>query len=157
GDAGGTPGAASGSTLSLYPGATREEIIRLVAVFSLFAVVRGAGDAGASLRRLSVAAVANGALLALFALVQFVTSRHDLLYWSYPTRGLGFGPFICRNHFAFYMNLCVGLGLGLLLGPPLGGGSPDPPPTRVTVPAGQGRTRLRRGIPPMARGPNVLR
>jgi O-antigen ligase len=27
-----------------------------------------------------------------------------------------FGPFICRNHFAYYANLCLGLTAGLLLG-----------------------------------------
>src|SRR5262249_35720035 len=34
---------------------------------------------------------------------------------TFPTQGQVFGPFICRNHFPFYANLCLGLGLGLLL------------------------------------------
>src|SRR5262249_7231994 len=124
---------------------------------SLFAVVFGAGGAGASLRRLSVAAVANGALLALFALVQFYTSPDNLLYWSYPTLGLGFGPFVYRNSFAFYMNLCVGLGLGLLLGPARGGTDPEPPLTRGTVPADRQRTTRCRAIRTTASRPNVFR
>src|SRR5262249_39732783 len=69
----------------------------------------------ASFQRLCVVCVANGSLLALFALVQFFTSPHDTVYWTYNTLGQVYGPFICRNHFAFYLNLCIGLGLGLLL------------------------------------------
>src|SRR5262249_38182480 len=37
-------------------------------------------------------------------------------YWSVPTKGQVFGPFVCRNHAAYYLNLCLGLTAGLLLG-----------------------------------------
>src|SRR6185312_8153683 len=37
------------------------------------------------------------------------------LYWSYPSLGQVFGPFINRNHFAEYINVCMGLGVGLLV------------------------------------------
>src|SRR5262249_6654087 len=69
----------------------------------------------AALRRLAAVAVANGALLSFFALVQFFTAPHNVVYWTFPTGGEVFGPFICRNHFPFYVNVCVGLGVGLLL------------------------------------------
>jgi O-antigen ligase len=105
-----------GSTLSLYPGATQHELVKLLAVLLLFAVVRNNAASPGALLRLSLVAVANGTLLSLFALVQFFTSPHNRLYWSYPSEGEVFGPFICRNHFSFYVNVCVGLGLGLLLG-----------------------------------------
>jgi hypothetical protein len=105
----------AGSTLSLYPGATRRESLRLLAVFLLFAAVRNNTASAAALRRLSIAALANGALLSLFALIQFFTSPRNTLYWTYPSQGTVFGPFICRNHFPFYINLCLGLGVGLLL------------------------------------------
>jgi O-antigen ligase/tetratricopeptide (TPR) repeat protein len=150
GDAERTAESVSGCTLSLHPGATREEVIQLLAVFALFAVVRSGTDSGASLRRLSVAAVANGALLALFGFVQFYTSQHDRLYWSYRTSGWAFGPFICRNHFAFYMNLCVGLGLGLLLRP----GAVLPP---ATSRARRHRTRPWWALPSRTSGWDVLR
>src|SRR5205807_1640828 len=106
---------AAGTTLSLYPGVTRLELVRLLAVFLLFAVVRNNVASVASLRRLSVAALVNGALLTLFGIAQFFTSHPHTLYWSYPVPHAVFGPFICRNHFAFYTNLCFGLGIGLLL------------------------------------------
>jgi O-antigen ligase/tetratricopeptide (TPR) repeat protein len=109
------PVPSAGSTLSLYPGRTWHEMIRLLAVFALFAIVHNNIASPASLRRLSAAAFVNGVCLALFALLQFFTSTPNTLYWTWPSPGSVFGPFICRNHFASYMNLCIGLSVGLLL------------------------------------------
>src|SRR5205823_3949688 len=104
-----------GSTISLYPGATQATLLRLLAVFLLYAAVRTNIASAAGLRRLSIVALANGALLALLGVVQFFTSPGNTIYWNYPTEGQVFGPFINRNHFAFYLNLCIALGSGLLL------------------------------------------
>jgi O-antigen ligase len=105
----------AGSTISLYPAATRASLIQLLAAVLLFVVVRQNLASTAALRRLSVVAVFNGSLLALFGLIQVFTSRPNILYWSFRSEGRVFGPFICRNHFPFYLNLCIGLGVGLLL------------------------------------------
>ena len=104
----------AGSSLSLYPGATRGEVVRLLAVFLLFAIVRNNIASAAALRRLSIAAVFNGALLSLLGLTQYFSAPAKTLYWIYPCQGQVFGPFICRNHFPFYVNMCLGLGIGLL-------------------------------------------
>ncbi|MHB1426251.1 MAG: O-antigen ligase family protein [Gemmataceae bacterium] len=106
---------AVGSTLSLAPGATQREAIRLLAIFLLFVVVRNNLTSTAQLRRLSIVALTNGLLLSLFAIVQFFTWGPHLIYGVYPTAGTIFGPFICRNHFPYYVNMCLGLGAGLLL------------------------------------------
>ena len=107
----------AGSTLSFYPGATRRELGRYLAFLLLFAVVRNNIASSASLRRLGIAALVNGSLLALFGFVQAFSADPQTIYWSYPAPGATgvFGPFINRNHFAFQMNVCVGLGAGLLL------------------------------------------
>ncbi|HKM54602.1 MAG TPA: O-antigen ligase family protein, partial [Isosphaeraceae bacterium] len=107
----------AGSTLSFYPGATRRELGRYLAILLLFAVVRNNIASSTSLRRLGIAAFVNGSLLALFGLVQAFSANPQTIYWSYPAPGATgvFGPFINRNHFAFHMNVCVGLGAGLLL------------------------------------------
>jgi O-antigen ligase/tetratricopeptide (TPR) repeat protein len=89
--------------------------LRLLAVFCLFAVVRNTIASANALRRLSLLSVLNGLALALLALLQFFTSPRFTLFWTYPTDGTVFGPFICRNHFSFYVNVCLGLGLGYLL------------------------------------------
>jgi O-antigen ligase/tetratricopeptide (TPR) repeat protein len=111
----GDPLPPAGSTLSFAPGQTRVDLVRLVAVFLLFAAVRNNCASAAALRRLSIAAVVNGALLSFFALVQSFSSPPDTLYWGLRPGPGGFGPFLNKNNFAFYVNLCLGLGVGLLL------------------------------------------
>jgi O-antigen ligase len=103
-------------TLSLDAGATRMCIVQLVAILALFAVVRNnLRDPGAFYRLAWLAAI-NGVLLALVGMGQLASSPPNVVLWSFPTQGQVFGPFICRNHFAYYANLCLGLGAGLLLG-----------------------------------------
>lgn len=107
----------AGTTLSLCPGETRETLLKLLAVFLLFAVVRNHLTSRPALRRLAIVALINGSLLSLLALFQFLTSPHSRLYWHFDLEKdqAGFGAFICRNHFPFYVNMCIGLGIGLLL------------------------------------------
>ncbi len=115
------PGPATGAgTLSVYPAATQQELVRLLAVFLLFVVVRNNLGAPACLRRLSIVLLANGAFLSFFGIVQFVTSGPTTLYWTYPAPNNVFGPFVCKNHFSFYVNLCFGVGVGLLWAQPAG-------------------------------------
>ncbi len=103
-----------GSTLSLYPAITKWRLTQILAVFLVFAVVRNNIASQSVLRRLSLAVAINGTLLALFGVVQYYTSPERVIYWVLRTDGGVFGPFINRNHFAFYMNLCIGLGAGYL-------------------------------------------
>jgi O-antigen ligase/tetratricopeptide (TPR) repeat protein len=120
------PRSSGGHTLSLYPTATRAQLARLLMVFLLFAAVRNNFATAGALWRLSLVALLNGAALSLFALAQFFSSAPNVLYWTYPSMGHVFGPFICKNHFPFYLNVCIGLGVGLLLSRaarPLGAGS----------------------------------
>jgi O-antigen ligase len=104
-----------GLTLSLYPDATRRESLRILAVFLVFALVYNNLASSGVLFRLSIVALINGVLLSLFALAQFFGAPHNTVYWVYPAMGQVFGPFINRNHFADYVNLCIGLGIGLLV------------------------------------------
>jgi tetratricopeptide (TPR) repeat protein len=150
-----------GSTISLYPAATYRELTRLLAWLLLFLVVRQNLATAASLRRLSVAAVVNAALLALFGVIQSLSAPR-MIYWSYLAPAPPFGPFICPNHFPFYLNMCAGLGLGLLAGGKAfcggrGGAAalPDrraaPPPE--ADPAGN-RDQVRGGRPAARPGPS---
>src|SRR5581483_1486265 len=108
---------AIGPVLSLYPNGTRLAVLRLLGVFLLFAAVRNTYASKESLRRLGFVCLVNGAALALFALCQFFTERAPhLVFWGIETGGQVFGPFINRNHFAFFVNICVCLTGGLLAG-----------------------------------------
>lgn len=107
---------AAGSTISLYPDATRKSLIRLLVIFSLYVIVRNNIASIGALRRLSIALLINGAALSLFALIQFFSdSEPGTIYWTIESSGAPFGPFVNHNHFAFYINPCIGLTLGLLL------------------------------------------
>ncbi|HJZ93889.1 MAG TPA: hypothetical protein VKE40_23650, partial [Gemmataceae bacterium] len=106
------------ATLTMDPGATRRQTIKLLAVAGLFAVVRFGLATPATFRRFALVCTVNGALLSVFALAQRLSCPPDTLYWQFPSQGHVFGPFVCRNHFPFYVNVCFGLGLGLLLGTP---------------------------------------
>jgi O-antigen ligase/tetratricopeptide (TPR) repeat protein len=104
-----------GATISVYRYATRHALQRILAVLLVFLVVRYNLNSSSAFRRFAVLVLANGACLALFGIVQFLSSPRDLLYWSVPSGGMQvFGPFVYRNHYACYMNLCIGMGLGLL-------------------------------------------
>ena len=106
----------AGSMISLYPGETRTAVFSLLAMFLLFLVVRNNALNPGATRRLCIALLINGSALAIFALIQFFsTPERGKIYWSYQSQGTSFGPFINRNHFAYYMNLCIGPSLGLLL------------------------------------------
>ncbi|WP_144059952.1 O-antigen ligase family protein [Rhodopirellula sallentina] len=55
-------------------------------------------------------------MVAIFGIAQYYSVQGQLLYW--PTAidgGLGFGPFVNRNHFPFFLNLTLGLAVGLLI------------------------------------------
>lgn len=104
----------TGSTLSIYPGATQTALIELLAVIVLFLIVRHSLASPARLKRLAYAMVINGCLLSIFALIQKVRAPSYTIY-GISVPGEAFGPFINRNHFASYVNFSIFLGLGLFL------------------------------------------
>ncbi|MBL8797520.1 MAG: O-antigen ligase family protein, partial [Planctomycetia bacterium] len=105
----------AGQSLSLYPEATRRNLIRLLAIVILYALVRNQVASPGSLKRLCFILVVNGCALALFAIFQFITCPRDTVYWTFKTKGAVFGPFVSRTHYPFYLNICIGAGIGLLL------------------------------------------
>jgi O-antigen ligase/tetratricopeptide (TPR) repeat protein len=160
GEAAGVSTPPAGSTLSFYPGSTQRELVRYLAILLLFAVVRNNIASPASLRRLAILAFINGSLLALFALVQAFSADPETIYWYYPVPGLTgvFGPYVNRNHFAFYLNVCVGLGAGLLLsryagrGLLQGAGGPSPAVALAKRAVTSARHQIQRGLDPVDLG-----
>jgi tetratricopeptide (TPR) repeat protein len=145
-----------GSTLSLYPAATRRTVFRALAVLFLFLAVRNNVSPAGGLRRLSMVMLANAALLSLFGFVQFFTSPRGLLYWTYPSAGTVFGPFVNRNHFAFYANIAIGLGLGLLLSRGRASAGMSDPPGAAHASAGRREGGLPRAFAQLLEDPAAL-
>jgi O-antigen ligase/tetratricopeptide (TPR) repeat protein len=103
------------ATISLTPWATRHTLMRLIAALFLFTAIRANLPAPETFCRLAIVVVVNGVALSLLALAQSFSSPRNMVFWSFASEGEVFGPFICRNHFAYYINLSIGLGIGLLL------------------------------------------
>jgi O-antigen ligase/tetratricopeptide (TPR) repeat protein len=104
-----------GTTLSLNPGATQDELLGVLALFVLFFVSRHALASRQSLKRLALVLIVNGCLLSIFGMVQKVRSPEDHVYGIHVEGSQVFGPFINRNHFASYVNFSICLGVGLFL------------------------------------------
>ena len=102
-------------TVSLAPWATQHVLIQLIAMLFVFSLVRSNLSAPETFYRLAIVAVVNGVALSLIGLAQWVSSKPNVILWTFPSDGSVFGPFICRNHFAYYINMSMGLGIGLLL------------------------------------------
>jgi O-antigen ligase/tetratricopeptide (TPR) repeat protein len=114
----GLPVALPAATLSLNPEASLHAAMQLAASWILFRSVLNLGRGTAPLRRFGLAVTVNATLLALFALLQAM-SWGGKIYGIRPTAiqngWLTGGPFVCHNHLAAYLNLGLGLALGLLL------------------------------------------
>jgi hypothetical protein len=107
---------ASWRTLSLYPYATRLELVRLLSLALLFWVVANHFRTREQVDRLVRVIMAMGFLLAIFGIVQYFT-WNGKLYWvrELTQGGNPFGPYVNRNHFAGYMEMVVPLTLGYVV------------------------------------------
>jgi tetratricopeptide (TPR) repeat protein len=103
-------------TLSLDSTATRYDLQRLIAILAMFTVIRNNLRDPATFFRFGWLLAGNGVMLALVGIGQIASSPQNVVYWTIPTGGAVFGPFVNRNHAAYYLNLCIGLAVGLLLG-----------------------------------------
>jgi len=105
-------------TISVDAGATREELLKLLAYSAVFLVLINHYKTKEQLQPVVTTIVYMACFLVVFALVQKFT-WNGRIYWLFPvdpSLGSGiWGPYINRNHFAGYLELAMPLGLGLLL------------------------------------------
>jgi O-antigen ligase/tetratricopeptide (TPR) repeat protein len=101
--------------LTVDPAATRTFAAQIIAVFVVYTAARNWLASRAAFRRLAWVALANGVALAALALAQFFSPARHLMYWSVDHGAVGYGPFVCRNHFPDFLALCVGMAVGLIL------------------------------------------
>jgi O-antigen ligase len=105
----------SARTLSLDPYATRLVIVQVASLFVYFAAALIFTDTSRRLRTLVRTITIFGFLLAMFGLMQSLTSDGTRVYWFRQlAQSTAFGPFINRHHFAGYMELAIAIPLGLL-------------------------------------------
>ncbi|MCA1816653.1 MAG: O-antigen ligase family protein [Acidobacteria bacterium] len=113
-DAGGLS-VAPARTISLDPFSTRIALVQIGALLIYFAAALVFIDSPKRLRAVVRALMIFGAALALFSLLQFFLNPTQIYWVRQPAQAMPFGPFVNRHHFAGYMELMIGLPLGLLL------------------------------------------
>jgi hypothetical protein len=124
--------------LTLDPIATRESLLKLVTdlVFFFLAGQLLATGSPRILRAFGLAVVVYAFSLALFAILQFFSSK-GLIFWTVAAPGAGiFGPYVNRNHYAGLMEMLIPLAAGYVLSRPR-----DHPlrlARRIHLPAGGG-------------------
>jgi tetratricopeptide (TPR) repeat protein len=101
-------------TLSVDADLTRDFLTQLLTLVALYYLTHNYWASRRALVRLAWLSLANGVALAIFGLGQSASAASDVVYWRYASVvGAVFGPFVNRNHYAFYQNLTLGLCVAL--------------------------------------------
>jgi O-antigen ligase len=101
-------------TLSLDPFATQISAIHFVALTIFFSALLVFTDTAKRLRKLVYVVMIFGFIYAFFAILQGVLSPNKI-YGIYESRfGSPFGSFVNRHNFAAFMEMALGLPLGLM-------------------------------------------
>jgi O-antigen ligase len=104
------------SSLSLDAFATRIFTIRLFLLFLFFAATLTFLNGKRRVQRIVTAVIIFGSLMAFVGILQKLTSP-EAIYGLRPTpQAIPFGPFVNQHHFAAFMEMTIGLTLGMLLG-----------------------------------------
>lgn len=101
--------------LSVYPYATKIELLKWIAYFALAFLAVETFRTPAQSKGLAVFLLSFGFLVALFAIAQHYTFNGKL-YWfvPLPQSSEPFGPFVDRDHFAGFIELTAPFGLATL-------------------------------------------
>lgn len=101
-------------TVSLYPHATRHDLVLLAVVVTVFLAVLNVHRQMRQVKRLLWGVAVVGAAVALLSLGQFLGDA-TTIYGAVPLSSKAAGPFLNHSHFGQFMNLSIGATLGLLL------------------------------------------
>jgi O-antigen ligase len=119
-DGGGPTAASMGRkiwyAISADPFETRRFTLKLVALSIYGLLLTRYAASGKRLRLLVHVIIAVAMASALFGILRQTTQREIGFILPFLRKGLGYGQFINQNHFAFLMEMALGLVLGLLVG-----------------------------------------
>lgn len=104
------------SALSYDPFATRMFVVRIVAVLIFFSAALVFLRSSRRVRAAAISIIVFGALMAFVGTLQWL-AKPDAIYGLRPTpQAIPFGSFVNQHHFAAFMEMTIGLGLGIALG-----------------------------------------
>jgi O-antigen ligase len=115
-------GSADWRTLSIYPWATKQELLKLLSYAAVFVVIANHFSTREQSEALVRKVMIIASSLVVFAIVQKLT-WNGRIFWLFPIEAYTeasrnfavWGPYINRNHFAGYIEMCIPLGLGMIL------------------------------------------
>ncbi|NJD34701.1 MAG: O-antigen ligase family protein [Betaproteobacteria bacterium] len=103
-------------TISVDPHATRDFWFKSLAYGCMFCLTLLLADTRRRLELLLKTLVICGTLQALYASVMVLSGlEYGFLIKKYVGQGTATGTFINRNHLAGYLNLCLAMGIGLMI------------------------------------------
>lgn len=103
-------------TLSVEPHATRDFWFKSLAYGCMFCLTLLLADTRQRLELLLKTLVICGTLQALYASLMVLSGlEYGFLIKKYAGQGTATGTFINRNHLAGYLNLCLAMGIGLMI------------------------------------------
>ena len=103
-------------SLTMDPFATQLFIVRFAGYLIFFAVALAYIDTVARVKKLTVAIICFGSILAFFGILQRLADPETIYGLRNMSQAIAFGPFVNQHHFAAFMELTSGLVFGLLLG-----------------------------------------
>ena len=105
----------TGARLSLNPHGSFEFALHMLVLLGLYVALSNLRSSQTVLRRLAVAVTIGTTLLGLYSIAIKISPVDPADVWYFGLAGNGFGPYINKNHYAFYANIALGLAIGLLL------------------------------------------
>jgi putative inorganic carbon (hco3(-)) transporter len=109
-------GLALQSAISFDPYSTRGSFFKLLALTLAGVLLLRYTSTDGRLRALVFTLIGVGILSAFFGILRQTTQRTEGFFLPYLYPNSGYGQFINRNHFAFLMEMALGLALGLVVG-----------------------------------------
>ena len=109
-------GTGGAMTLSLYPYETAHHLRLLLTIVVVFLAVTQWATTRQRIRRLMIVVGGLAAAVMTLQLAQLLSGARNI-YWVGPEaiNGIRGGPFILRNHFGNYVNIALGMAVGLLV------------------------------------------
>lgn len=102
--------------LSIYKYLTLEYLFKYLAYLCVFYVIINNFGNTKAIRRITIAIISMGFILAVFGIIQHFTWNEKIYWFRELSLGGGvFGPFVNRNHFAGYMEMAILLALGQIV------------------------------------------
>lgn len=101
--------------ISADPYETRRGAIKLLALVSAFALLARYTHSTRRTLLLAYTVIGTGVASAVFGIIRQATQRSDGFFLPYLELNSGYGQFINKNHFAFLMEMALGLTLGFVV------------------------------------------